>query len=132
MQPGSTFLILRFLRATKSTRRQTARMPGSGSGDLTHLPKSKDARETFSTGDSFAAITLIEVAEHLTSPRVPHLPQPIACSKRGGVLVIQTANFEGWQAVKGGADYHYYLPGPPRLLHGDRPESRCSLKSRLS
>jgi SAM-dependent methyltransferase len=78
-------------------------------GDLTHLPQSKDARETFSTG-SFSAITLIEVAEHLTSPRAA-FAEAYRLLARGGVLVIQTANFEGWQAVKGGADYHYYLPG---------------------
>lgn len=78
-------------------------------GDLTHLPKSLAARRFFS-GDSFAAITLIEVAEHLQNPRTA-FASAYKLLKPGGVLVIQTANFEGWQAVKGGADYHYYLPG---------------------
>lgn len=78
-------------------------------GDLTHLPKDKTAQKFFSPG-SFAAITLIEVAEHLQTPRTA-----FAAAYRllapGGVLVIQTANFEGWQAVQGGKEYHYYLPG---------------------
>ncbi|WP_157210337.1 class I SAM-dependent methyltransferase [Turneriella parva] len=78
-------------------------------GDLTHLPRSKVARETFSPG-SFAAITLIEVAEHLSVPR-ESFAEAYRLLAPGGVLVIQTANFEGWQAVRGGADYHYYLPG---------------------
>jgi len=78
-------------------------------GDLTHVPKTLAARRVFAA-DSFAAITLIEVAEHLQDPRAA-FASAYKLLKRGGVLVIQTANFEGWQAVKGGADYHYYLPG---------------------
>ncbi len=78
-------------------------------GDLTHLPKDKTTQKFFLPA-SFAAITLIEVAEHLSAPR-PALAQAYRLLQPGGVLVIQTANYEGWQAVEGGSDYHYYLPG---------------------
>jgi 2-polyprenyl-3-methyl-5-hydroxy-6-metoxy-1,4-benzoquinol methylase len=78
-------------------------------GDLLHLPKSAQAKRIFQPG-SFSAITLIEVAEHLATPR-----QALAAAYQlltpGGILVIQTANFEGQQALKAGAQYHYYLPG---------------------
>jgi len=78
-------------------------------GDLTHLPRTPVAQKTFAPA-SFSVITLIEVAEHLATPRAAFaaaykLLQP------GGVLAIQTANFAGWQAIQGGAEYHYYLPG---------------------
>lgn len=76
-------------------------------GDLSHLPQRP--KETFAP-ESFAAITLIEVAEHLKTPRAD-LAKAYALLKPGGVLVIQTANFEGLQATEGGSDYHYYLPG---------------------
>lgn len=78
-------------------------------GDLTHLPTEKSARQFFARS-SIAAITLIEVAEHLPTPRTA-LEQAYLLLKPGGVLVIQTANFEGLQAVHGGKNYHYYLPG---------------------
>lgn len=78
-------------------------------GDLTHLPKTPEARKTFAHG-SFAAITLIEVAEHLNTPRTA-FATAYELLAPGGVLVIQTANFDGWQAVDAGAEYHYYLPG---------------------
>ena len=78
-------------------------------GDLTHPPKDKAAQKFFAPA-SFAAITLIEVAEHLQAPR-PAFAEAYRLLQPGGVLVIQTANFEGLQAVEGGSDYHYYLPG---------------------
>lgn len=76
-------------------------------GDLSHLPR---GQAKYFAPRTVAAITLIEVAEHLKTPRID-LANAYRLLKPGGVLVIQTANFEGWQAVKGGADYHYYLPG---------------------
>lgn len=76
-------------------------------GDLSHLPRHQSGY--FAPG-TVTAITLIEVAEHLKTPRADFM-QAYRLLKPGGVLVIQTANFEGWQAKKGGADYHYYLPG---------------------
>lgn len=55
-------------------------------------------------------ITLIEVFEHLEQPRAAM--QALRETLRpGGLLVVQTANFLGWQARRAGADYHYYLPG---------------------
>lgn len=78
-------------------------------GGLTHLPKSTKAKQIFKPG-SFSAITLIEVAEHLAEPR-PALSAAYNLLAPGGVLVIQTANFEGLQAIQAGAGYHYYLPG---------------------
>lgn len=76
-------------------------------GDLSHLPHRE--KKIFAH-ESFATITLIEVAEHLASPRID-LATAFKLLRPGGVLVIQTANFEGLQAVEGGSDYHYYLPG---------------------
>lgn len=67
------------------------------------------------TDDLFASrsidvATMIEVIEHLEKPR-----ESLAALSRvirpGGLLVIQTANFDGQQARQGGSDYHYYLPG---------------------
>ncbi len=78
-------------------------------GNLTNLPKSKHAKQIFTPG-SFSAITLIEVAEHLSEPR-PAMAVAYNLLAPGGVLVIQTANFEGWQARRAGSAYHYYLPG---------------------
>jgi|GEM_PF-174443 len=75
-------------------------------GDLTHLPKDK----AFFAPGTISAITLIEVAEHLQAPR-PAFAQAYRLLKPGGVLVIQTANFEGRQAARSGSAYHYYLPG---------------------
>lgn len=76
-------------------------------GDLGHLPRGQ--KKIFAPA-SFAAITLIEVAEHLQAARTD-LGEAYRLLMPGGVLVIQTANFEGLQAVAGGSDYHYYLPG---------------------
>lgn len=78
-------------------------------GDLSHLPAGNKAKKIFTSG-TFSAITLIEVAEHLRAPRID-LAKAFSLLKPGGVLVIQTANFAGLQAVRSGAAYHYYLPG---------------------
>lgn len=60
--------------------------------------------------ESFDVITLIEVIEHLDKPDLvfEKLSQIL---KKEGLLVIQTANFDGEQAKKEAAKYHYYLPG---------------------
>jgi SAM-dependent methyltransferase len=76
-------------------------------GDLCHLPRKSG--KIFSP-ECFSAVTLIEVAEHLQTPRVD-FTAAYRLLRPGGVLVIQTANFEGWQAVNAGDAYHYYLPG---------------------
>lgn len=58
----------------------------------------------------FDVVTLVEVIEHLSEPsRVFKKLNRIL--KPGGLLLLQTANFEGWQAIEAGPNYHYYLPG---------------------
>ncbi len=74
-------------------------------GSLTRLP----ANRVF-TPENFAVITLIEVAEHLSNPRQA-FAKAYELLQPGGMLVIQTANFAGWQAINAGAGYHYFLPG---------------------
>ncbi len=59
---------------------------------------------------SFDVITLVEVMEHLADPcMVAKALSQIIRPK--GLLVIQTANFLGWQARFAKQKYHYYLPG---------------------
>lgn len=55
-------------------------------------------------------ITLVEVLEHLENPD-SSLKELAAALRPGGLLLLQTANFEGLQAKRAGKDYHYYLPG---------------------
>lgn len=77
-------------------------------GDLLHLPNKGIAKEVFAQ-NTFSVITLVEVAEHLEKPS-KNFEAAFNLLRPGGVLVIQTANFEGWQASVG-QTYHYYLPG---------------------
>jgi SAM-dependent methyltransferase len=79
-------------------------------GDLLHLPKSNIGRRNFFEPESLTAITMVEVAEHLEKPR-ESFAAAFKLLKPGGILLIQTANFEGLQAMRQGADYNYYLPG---------------------
>lgn len=58
----------------------------------------------------FDIITLIEVWEHLIDPQ-RQAQAAFNLLNPGGLLVIQTANLEGWQAVNAGKGYHYFLPG---------------------
>jgi 2-polyprenyl-3-methyl-5-hydroxy-6-metoxy-1,4-benzoquinol methylase len=60
--------------------------------------------------ESFDVVTMIEVVEHISQPKrafesLAKLIRP------GGLLVIQTANFDGLQAKRLGSNYNYYLPG---------------------
>ena len=60
--------------------------------------------------NQFSVITMIEVIEHLKNPR-QHIEKAYKLLKPGGLLVIQTANMDGYQAVRAGLNYHYFLPG---------------------
>ena len=60
--------------------------------------------------DFFSAITIIEVIEHLADP-LHALHQCFELLSPGGVLIVQTADLDSWQALDAGAAYHYYLPG---------------------
>lgn len=59
---------------------------------------------------NFDVICLIEVIEHLEAPHLI-FPELRRILKPGGLLLLQTANFEGWQAKTEGSKYHYYMPG---------------------
>ncbi|MES0491318.1 MAG: class I SAM-dependent methyltransferase [Leptospirales bacterium] len=72
--------------------------------ELTTLPEKKLPENQFSV------ITMIEVLEHLKNPR-EHIAKAHKLLQPGGLLVIQTANMDGRQAVQAGLQYHYFLPG---------------------
>lgn len=74
-------------------------------GSLWHLP-----RLPLFANETFDVITLVEVAEHLHNPRA-NFESAYRLLKPGGLLLIQTANFSGWQAIKEQLNYHYLLPG---------------------
>ena len=59
---------------------------------------------------SFDIITLIEVIEHLDKPDLV-FQKLSSILNDDGLLIIQTANFDGKQAIDEAAKYHYYLPG---------------------
>lgn len=70
----------------------------------------KTMEETAFKPGFFDAVSMIEVIEHLDRP-LNILSECFRILKPGGVLVLQTADMAGRQAVKAGAAYHYYLPG---------------------
>lgn len=74
-------------------------------GSLDYLPENEVFKK-----NTFSVITMIEVAEHLANPKM-HFQNAYHLLKDGGILLIQTANFHGWQAINAGLDYHYFLPG---------------------
>lgn len=60
--------------------------------------------------DHFNVITMVEVIEHIENPS--HFFKELTrILKPGGLLLLQTANFDGWQAKTEGSNYHYYMPG---------------------
>ena len=58
----------------------------------------------------FDVITMIEVIEHVKDP-MQTIKEAYKILKPGGLFLLQTANMDGYQAKKEGADYHYFLPG---------------------
>ncbi len=58
----------------------------------------------------FDVISLVEVIEHLEQPQLV-FSELSRILKPGGLLLLQTANFEAWQAKDAGSAYHYYMPG---------------------
>ena len=58
----------------------------------------------------FAAITMIEVLEHMPDPAAA-VRECARLTAPGGVLVIQTANMSGLQAELLGSRYAYFMPG---------------------
>lgn len=59
---------------------------------------------------SFDVITLVEVIEHIENPNL-FFQELTRILKPGGLLLLQTANFKGWQAKNEASHYHYYMPG---------------------
>jgi SAM-dependent methyltransferase len=60
--------------------------------------------------NEYQVVTMFEVAEHLLKPReifseIFNLLSP------KGMLIIQTANFDAWQAKNLGLEYNYFMPG---------------------
>lgn len=60
--------------------------------------------------EMFSVITMIEMIEHISDP-VSMLRKCYNLLRMNGVLVIQTADMDAWQAINAGETYHYYLPG---------------------
>jgi len=60
--------------------------------------------------DFFSVITMIELLEHLKNPAWA-LEESCRLLKKGGILVVQTANMDGLQAKIKKDSYGYFLPG---------------------
>jgi len=58
----------------------------------------------------FSVITMIELLEHLPDP-VFALQECCRLLRKGGLLLIQTANMAGLQAKIRGKNYAYFMPG---------------------
>jgi len=58
----------------------------------------------------FSVITMIELLEHLPDPAAA-LRESRKLLRRGGLLVVQTANMDGLQARVFGRNYAYFMPG---------------------
>lgn len=71
---------------------------------------SPELTKEISQNGRFDCITLIEVIEHLADPqRVFQRLSELLNNE--GLLVLQTADFGGQQAIREKENYHYYLPG---------------------
>ena len=77
--------------------------------------------------NNFSVITLVEVIEHLENP-IEVFEKLYSQLIPGGLLLIQTANFEGKQAISESKNYHYYLPG--HLFYYSKSNLESILKQR--
>ncbi len=75
--------------------------------------------------DHYNVITMVEVIEHLDSP-TEVFRKLYSILQKDGLLLIQTADFEGRQAADAERNYHYYLPG--HLYCYSRTNLTASLK----
>lgn len=92
----------------KQAKRELQKKPnknfkGLYQGSLTELPQAISSQR-------FDVISLVEVIEHFENPQL-QMRAAYNLLNRNGMLVIQTANFLGWQARRAGKKYHYFLPG---------------------
>lgn len=60
--------------------------------------------------DFFSVITMVELIEHLDDP-AGAIEKCFRLLKKGGLLLIQTANMDGLQALILGNRYAYFMPG---------------------
>lgn len=74
------------------------------------IPVYKTLKEAKFQDNFFDAVTMIELIEHLDQP-CDVLSECFRILKKGGLLLIQTANMQGQQAIKAKENYHYFLPG---------------------
>ncbi len=79
----------------------------SVAGGVIHIGTLKD--HPFAN-DYFSAITMIELIEHLPDP-MSALEECYRLLRKGGLLMIQTANMDGLQAKIQGSGYAYFMPG---------------------
>ena len=64
---------------------------------------------------SFDIVSLVEVIEHLAKPRAA-LQALSEILRPKGMVLVQTANFLGWQAALGGSAVPLLFTGSPFLL----------------
>lgn len=89
--------------ATQNLKKNKTSFKGLYQGSLKYLPQAIRKQR-------FDVISLVEVIEHLENPQ-EEIQAAYELLNPHGMLVIQTANFSGWQAIKAKENYHYFLPG---------------------